>query len=223
MMSRNTKPLKLKCFNPCFSGSCSRIAEYVGLTFRKVDVSILVLVDLAREYDSSFSYTLYCMFQSLFQWILLANSFIHNVISLWYQFQSLFQWILLANQQQSSKRLTLMSFNPCFSGSCSRIKQKTDNLRTYFQFQSLFQWILLANVLKTRRFRFSGWSFNPCFSGSCSRISREGAHPPELVMFQSLFQWILLANSCIRIDDEIMVGFNPCFSGSCSRILRHVP
>jgi len=35
-------------FNPCFSGSCSRIS-YLFCFLQEKDVSILVLVDLARE------------------------------------------------------------------------------------------------------------------------------------------------------------------------------
>ena len=37
-------------FNPCFSGSCSRIIQHVYSGATATGVSILVLVDLAHEY-----------------------------------------------------------------------------------------------------------------------------------------------------------------------------
>ena len=91
---------------------------------RKNQVSILVLVDLARELSKVKNLkSPNKMFQSLFQWILLSNKkykyYIHAD-----KFQSLFQWILLSNVRHSNSRLPLfvrVSFNPCFSGSCSRI------------------------------------------------------------------------------------------------------
>ncbi len=87
-------------------------------------VSILVLVDLALELSKVKNLkSPNKMFQSLFQWILLSNKkykyYIHAD-----KFQSLFQWILLSNVRHSNSRLPLfvrVSFNPCFSGSCSRI------------------------------------------------------------------------------------------------------
>ncbi|AAM33061.1 hypothetical protein MM_3365 [Methanosarcina mazei Go1] len=57
-------------------------------------------------------------------------------------------------------------FNPCFSGSCSRITKGTD-YKTFCE------------------------SFNPCFSGSCSRIPADLAQfvdpLKEWFTFQSLF------------------------------------
>ena len=56
----------------------------------------------------------------------------------------------------------LMCFNPCFSGSCSRIQNKIND----------------TNL--NRR-------FNPCFSGSCSRITKDMYDNRIVSQFQSLF------------------------------------
>ena len=211
------------CFNPCFSGSCSRIKMKSTSRHKSLDseVSILVLVDLALEYISATRWRFFYWFQSLFQWILLSNS----------------GWDVLADDWE-------ISFNPCFSGSCSRIQKFSRKLMDLV-------------------------CFNPCFSGSCSRIRRSCPRRAHTVRFQSLFQWILLSNLATSVnilgDNEVSIlvlvdlalesflnlvsfyprfvsilvlvdlalelrglqmldigkgCFNPCFSGSCSRIFQ---
>jgi len=54
-------------FNPCFSGSCSRIVFSLCPCVINTSVSILVLVDLAREFDYTWiEYEVDSLFQSLF-------------------------------------------------------------------------------------------------------------------------------------------------------------
>ena len=53
-------------FNPCFSGSCSRIVVNFGFSMDVIVVSILVLVDLAHESFASISVHPCNKFQSLF-------------------------------------------------------------------------------------------------------------------------------------------------------------
>ncbi len=84
-------------------------------------------------------------------------------------------------------------FNPCFSGSCSRIRQ----------------------LRKRKRIRKS---FNPCFSGSCSRMISSAGSAMTAASFNPCF-----SGSCSRITSWTtgltrILCFNPCFSGSCSRI-----
>ena len=47
----------------------------------------------------------------------------------------------------------ILSFNPCFNGSCSRIEKIHGETPDH-------------------------WSFNPCFNGSCSRIIIQEPHKP---------------------------------------------
>ena len=113
--------ISIICFNPCFSGSCSRIGTNLLRETGCTLVSILVLVDLAHEFflrTASFGQLL---FQSLFQWILLTNSKPPLGTTNSSTFQSLFQWILLTNEKFSMQKNQDLGFNPCFSGSCSRI------------------------------------------------------------------------------------------------------
>ena len=52
-------------FNPCFNGSCSRISRICDLITLDL-VSILVLMDLAREFDDKMEEIEEMKFQSLF-------------------------------------------------------------------------------------------------------------------------------------------------------------
>ena len=153
-------------FNPCFSGSCIRIFY-------------------------CYSCRGYLWFQSLFQWILHSNfAHLRRIGHDRVMFQSLFQWILHSNTAIHAKAvpghlvsilvlvdlafeyskpvaagLERFCFNPCFSGSCIRIKK--------------------TNQKKNKR-----KSFNPCFSGSCIRIGQKfplfGQKRPEMSPFSEL-------------------------------------
>ena len=88
-----------------------------------------------------------------------------------------------------------VSFNPCFSGSCSRI---------------VINGVILDNIADC---------FNPCFSGSCSRIC--GFAQVHKVTKVSILVLVDLAHEYPDYFFDIKKryrGFNPCFSGSCSRI-----
>ena len=136
-------------FNPCFSGSCSRIFVCYACTW-------FIL-----------------WFQSLFQWILLTNRpdlFLWQTLS----YVSILVLVDLAHECEEHliPKSQCRSFNPCFSGSCSRIRENNSRLlfihsvsilvlvdlahESYFRmhfkeflcrFQSLFQWILLTNPI----------------------------------------------------------------------------
>ena len=96
--------------------------------------------------------------------------------------------------QISSVKIILYGFNPCFSGSCSRILEAFQEYPT------------------------ARCSFNPCFSGSCSRIHHCN---PESIMVQNVSILVLvdLAHEFLEaVDSKGSGGFNPCFSGSCSRM-----
>ena len=92
-------------FNPCFSGSCSRIGLRGKLPSGKCAVSILVLVDLAHECQPyRVIYPKKCV--SILVLVDLAHEFWHF-------------------GQTSVEKIC---FNPCFSGSCSRIDIPTIRL-----------------------------------------------------------------------------------------------
>ena len=160
------------------------------------------------------------MFQSLFQWILLANSKSKSGIELKRGFQSLFQWILLANGYWLPflNQLLILQFQSLFQWILLANIVILITPAYGYVFQSLFQWILLANIRRYEHLPYRDKvsilvlvdlarelsigspyigleiGFNPCFSGSCSRI-----------------KYLVRNKSILR-------GFNPCFSGSCSRI-----
>ena len=90
-----------------------------------------------------------------------------------------------------------MGFNPCFSGSCSRISQ---------------------GVMRLGRLE----SFNPCFSGSCSRISERFQRVNDGYNVSILVLVDLAHESGSTLDRATEIAsFNPCFSGSCSRIWKN--
>ena len=132
----------------------------------------------------------------------------------------LFQWILLTNSSGSGALdASYLCFNPCFSGSCSRILVSISQTIIISQFQSLFQWILLTNktiqiATIKRRFMFQSLFQWILLTNTSARVQVF-----FVGSFQSLFQWILLTNSLDCCNAGVPeVRFNPCFSGSCSRI-----
>ena len=139
------------------------------------------------------------MFQSLFQWILLANIVIDYEKLLQDMFQSLFQWILLAN-----------------------IKMLACKSKEVW-FQSLFQWILLANLTTITLFHSFGTVSILVLVDLARELLSCDSTQAFRTSFQSLFQWILLANSILKGIYQMKTwSFNPCFSGSCSRMLSEI-
>ena len=133
------QPMQRTGFNPCFSGSCSRMNCSTWWYENRKSVSILVLVDLAHEFlQISCSHLFHCGFNPCFS--------------------GSCSRILTAAQLYKA----MWSFNPCFSGSCSRMMPEWMTPETYC-------------------------GFNPCFSGSCSRISQGGHVNGGTREFQSLF------------------------------------
>ncbi len=79
-----------ECFNPCFNGSCSRIGNPMKDSEGNIIVSILVLMDLAREYVACCE-SAFCNFVSILVLMDLAREFkyITNA-GVRLEFQSLF-------------------------------------------------------------------------------------------------------------------------------------
>ena len=109
-------------------------------------------------------------------------------------------------------------FNPCFSGSCFRMRRDLVANSFFNKFQSLFQWILLSN-----RKRY--WKKRPTMSVSilvlvdlAFEFYRDcvGIPLPEV----SILVLVDLAFESVMISDDIitLISFNPCFSGSCFRM-----
>ncbi|AAM33057.1 hypothetical protein MM_3361 [Methanosarcina mazei Go1] len=63
-------------FNPCFSGSCSRICLKARILTVDSQVSILVLVDLAHEYI--------CIFEGIFHYIRVSILVLVDLAHEWY-------------------------------------------------------------------------------------------------------------------------------------------
>ena len=64
------------------------------------------------------------------------------------------------------------SFNPCFSGSCSRISMVCGKLSDGRSFNPCFSGSCSRIDYISIDDEMLDNSFNPCFSGSCSRINR---------------------------------------------------
>ena len=152
------------CFNPCFSGSCSRIWVCIWDSLRREVVSILVLVDLARESDLR-QWGLPRVAVSILVLVDLAREFLpdphgackipvsilvlvdlaressdlsrckRTQVSILVLVDLAREWLLSGRNTQ-----TVTGFNPCFSGSCSRILWPPDRCcrRHGVEFQSLF-------------------------------------------------------------------------------------
>ena len=90
---------QLCCFNPCFCGTCPR-------TFRAGEG------DIAQGP---------AQFQSLFLWNLPSDCGVPLFFLSTNQFQSLFLWNLPSDlPSRRHNRHLLLSFNPCFCGTCPR-------------------------------------------------------------------------------------------------------
>ena len=136
-------------FNPCFSGSCSRMIHLEGQMAPRLDVSILVLVDLAHEQRLK---------------ALSLNGMV--------RFNPCFSGSCSRIPRQKSLPFERVGFNPCFSGSCSRILNHRQIQSEYFV--SILVLVDLAHeYICPFCLACSANSFNPCFSGSCSRISQQ--------------------------------------------------
>ena len=107
-------------------------------------------------------------------------------------FQSLFSWNLLLMDKAEEDRLgDLVSFNPCFRGTCSWWARKLRMHDLHSMFQSLFSWNLLL-MLRRGCNMLQVTGFNPCFRGTCSWCRDRLTNSLIIFSFQSLFSWNLL-------------------------------
>ena len=115
-------------------------------------------------------------------------------------------------------RFSPPSFNPCFSGSCSRMRKRTpdDTKRTPV---SILVLVDLAHEFDEYINLLFYMCFNPCFSGSCSRMRCNNASNYYSTGV-SILVLVDLAHEFLTFPDNRLPSlcFNPCFSGSCSRI-----
>ncbi|GEM_PF-1425083 len=68
--------------------------------------------------------------------------------------------------------MSTLCFNPCFSGSCSRIVWYAKKRIPLYQVSILVLVDLAHELSEQHAIIVQAWRFNPCFSGSCSRIRK---------------------------------------------------
>ena len=127
-------------FNPCFNGSCSRILSSQVSMWTEKDVSILVLMDLALECFSlyTFTHSLYC-FNPCFNGSCSRIAFIVSVPTDAPGFNPCFNGSCSRMFEIDQTPIYRnFCFNPCFNGSCSRIQGQPARIRPRKTFQSLF-------------------------------------------------------------------------------------
>ena len=89
-------------FNPCFSGSCSRIMICSRLIKQNIQVSILVLVDLAHEFKSNACIS-YTPFVSILVLVDLAHELRFHALHLPQLHVSILVLVDLAHELQATK------------------------------------------------------------------------------------------------------------------------
>ncbi len=108
-------------FNPCFRGTCSWCIEEGDLENLRIEVSILVFVELALDVDDNFlHWLLHLTFQSLFSWNLLLMGNISTLKSPIF-IVSILVFVELALDALPPRhgKSQIICFNPCFRGTCS--------------------------------------------------------------------------------------------------------
>ncbi len=96
----------------------------------------------------------------------------------------------------------MLSFNPCFLGTCPRSLSRACGSFHIMGFQSLFSWNLPSKIRLDAVFHSALHGFNPCFLGTCPRSKICKMHVPVVLLFQSLFSWNLPSKpSC-----EVAIG-----------------
>ena len=110
-------------FNPCFNGSCSRISKVFSQDIAIPYVSILVLMDLAREFKRRRGaqrgmYVSILVLMDLAREFSLEDDFDDDDLGFNPCFNGSCSRILIRSVIKSY----VFSFNPCFNGSCSRIR-----------------------------------------------------------------------------------------------------
>ena len=134
----------LLSFNPCFSGSCSRINIYRNRNAWSHNVSILVLVDLAHELWQGWSRRPRCLSMRFRVSILVLMDLAHEYFLEGLSFGGGDCFNPCFNGSCSRigfvicRVIDLSSFNPCFNGSCSRMIIQLTIIIHSSKFQSLF-------------------------------------------------------------------------------------
>jgi len=95
-------------------------------------------------------------------------------------------------------------FNPCFLGTCPRIRLPNGRGCNSEWFQSLFSWNLPSDFIVCARPLSVLLSFNPCFLGTCPRIVSALWQPHSLIRFQSLFSWNLPSDPLREINESLI-------------------
>jgi len=87
---------------------------------------------------------------------------------------------------------SLLRFNPCFGGFCSKTNPSTkyNPSLVVVSILVLVDFALKRNVLLSEKLGRPG--FNPCFGGFCSKTTASASASSMSFLFQSLFWWILL-------------------------------
>ncbi len=184
-------------FNPCFLGTCPRIAFSCRGPKRLPKVSILVFLELALGFDEKMVPDLISyLFQSLFSWNLPSDRRSSEDSGAYLGVSILvFLELALGCDIAPASWPDGIGFNPCFLGTCPRMP------------------ILLSSL------RISSGSFNPCFLGTCPRIGNQVAANKTATVFQSLFSWNLPSDFTLMPSTQWLSDrFNPCFLGTCPRM-----
>ncbi len=133
-------------FNPCFLGTCPRMADYYGGVPLDV-VSILVFLELALGF-SSFRISL-AQRRCFNPCFLGTCPRICNVV-----------WV----------NCVYPCFNPCFLGTCPRIKKAIFESGPFVVSILVFLELALGFRYMVRNMMKVSDGFNPCFLGTCPRI-----------------------------------------------------
>ena len=199
-------------FNPCSRGCCS-VARPMALMSEMVEVSILVLVDVAH-------------------WPAIARRRRLATVSI-LVLVDVAQWL----GHVSSAARHPSSFNPCSRGCCSVARRGTrlwPNV-SILVLVDVAQWpppglgarrppgfnpCSRGCCSVARSFDGLGEAnvgFNPCSRGCCSVAVPGTPRWSRLIRFQSLFSWMLLSGRLPGPEPAIGAScFNPCSRGCCS-------
>jgi len=161
-------------FNPCFLGTCPRMV-WLQLTEKGM-----------------------CLFQSLFSWNLPSDLLAFFAPRAQSRVSILvFLELALGSGRESVLIGYCRCFNPCFLGTCPRIRPGVGADRILPMFQSLFSWNLPSDGIRAKRTE------------------------TELSVSILVFLELALGLGCGTLHPLRVLGFNPCFLGTCPR-MRYV-
>ena len=189
----------IRCFNPCFRGTCSwcpstALASEFSLRFNPCFRGTCSWWIIVFSWLSKCHQGFNPCFRGTCSWCIFAvRECCHHR-----QFQSLFSWNLLLMAIVALGLASFERFNPCFRGTCS--------------------WWVEIDLPGGKSMR----SFNPCFRGTCSWWV-PGRYDRVLLRwcFNSVFVELALDDHAGLELIEANVSFNPCFRGTCSWWIEH--